>query len=112
MIPLIAAAALAGMTNLTGVVTFERDGLAFFFWKPKKWRKGLKAKLESALYSIAVRRRAKSCGRDLYILGPGVNVTSNGASSSGSTTRRLLLFAGRPIDTHKRYPGSTASSWL
>ena len=31
MIPLIAAAALAGMTNLTGVVTFERDGLAFFF---------------------------------------------------------------------------------
>lgn len=50
--------------------------LQLFFWKPKLWRKGLKAKLESKLYSIAIRRKAKSCGRDLYILGPGVNVTA------------------------------------
>ena len=62
---------------------FVKVLLQFFFWKPKKWRKGLKAKLESALYSIAVRRRAKSCGRDLYILGPGVNVTSNTTVSDG-----------------------------
>ena len=55
----------------------------FFFWKPKKWRKGLKARLESSLYSIAIRRRAKSCGRNLYILGPGVNVTSNTVVSDG-----------------------------
>ena len=57
--------------------------LQFFFWKPKKWRKGLKARLESSLYSIAIRRRAKSCGRNLYILGPGVNVTSNTVVSDG-----------------------------
>ena len=57
--------------------------LQFFFWKPKKWRKGLKARLESSLYSIAIRRRAKSCGKNLYILGPGVNVTSNTAISDG-----------------------------
>ena len=62
---------------------FVKVLLQFFFWKPKKWRKGLKAKLESALYSIAVRRRAKSCGSDLYILGPGVNVTSNTTVSDG-----------------------------
>ena len=37
---------------------FVKVLLQFFFWKPKKWRKGLKAKLESTLYSIAVRRRA------------------------------------------------------
>ena len=57
--------------------------LQFVFWKPKKWRKGLKARLESSLYSIAIRRRAKSCGRNLYILGPGVNVTSNTVVSDG-----------------------------
>ena len=57
--------------------------LQFFFWKPKKWRKGLKARLESSLYSIAIRRRAKSCGKNLYILGPGVNDTSNTAISDG-----------------------------
>ena len=45
--------------------------LQFFFWKPKKWRKGLKANLESRLYSIAIRRRAKKCGKGLYILGGG-----------------------------------------
>ena len=50
--------------------------LQLFFWKPKKWRKGLKANLESRLYSIAIRRRARKCGRFLYILGGGVQVTS------------------------------------
>ena len=56
---------------------FVKIILQFFFWKPKAWRKGLKANLESRLYSIAIRRRAKKCGKGLYILGPGVNVTSN-----------------------------------
>ena len=31
MTSLLIAAAITGMTNLTGVVTFEREGLAFFF---------------------------------------------------------------------------------
>ena len=56
---------------------FVKVILQFFFWKPKAWRKGLKANLESRLYSVAIRRRAKKCGKGLYILGPGVNVTSN-----------------------------------
>jgi len=58
--------------------------LQLFFWKPKKWRKGLKANLESRLYSVAIRRRAKSCGRNLYILGPGVNVTANTTIGDGA----------------------------
>ena len=62
---------------------FVKACLQLFFWKPKKWRKGLKARLESSLYSVAIRRRAKSCGRNLYILGPGVNVTSNTTVSDG-----------------------------
>ena len=48
---------------------------AFLFWKPAKWRRGFKMKLESRLYSGAVRRRAKKCGPYLNVLGPGVNVT-------------------------------------
>ena len=48
---------------------------AFLFWKPAKWRRGFKMKLESRLYSGAVRRRAKKCGQFLNVLGPGVNVT-------------------------------------
>ena len=35
---------------------FVKVVLQFFFWKPKKWRKGLKARLESSLYSVAIRR--------------------------------------------------------
>ena len=57
--------------------------LQFFFWKPKIWRKGLKSNLESRLYSIAIRRRAKKCGRNLYILGAGVNVTGNTTVGDG-----------------------------
>jgi acyl-coenzyme A synthetase/AMP-(fatty) acid ligase/acetyltransferase-like isoleucine patch superfamily enzyme/acyl carrier protein len=57
--------------------------LQFFFWKPKNWRKGLKASLESRLYAIAIRRRAKKCGRCLYILGAGVNVTGNTTIDEG-----------------------------
>ena len=49
--------------------------MALLFWKPAKWRKGFKMKLESRLYSGAVRRRAKKCGPYLNVLGPGVNVT-------------------------------------
>lgn len=62
---------------------FVKIILQFFFWKPKNWRKGLKARLESRLYSIAIRRRAKSCGRDMYILGGGVNVTYNTSIGDG-----------------------------
>lgn len=58
--------------------------LQFFFWKPKNWRKGLKATLESRLYSIAIRRRAKKCGRGLYILGAGVKVTANTVIGDGA----------------------------
>ena len=57
--------------------------LHLFFWKPKKWRKGFKTLLESRLYSIAIRRRAKNCGKDLYILGAGVNVTDNTTIGDG-----------------------------
>jgi acyl-coenzyme A synthetase/AMP-(fatty) acid ligase/acetyltransferase-like isoleucine patch superfamily enzyme/acyl carrier protein len=57
--------------------------LQFFFWKPKNWRKGLKANIESRLYSIAIRRRAKKCGGNLYILGAGVNVTGNTTIGDG-----------------------------
>ena len=58
--------------------------LQFFFWKPKSWRKGRKASLESRLYSIAIRRRAKKCGRNLYILGAGVGVTHNTVIGDGA----------------------------
>ena len=34
--------------------------MALLFWKPAKWRRGFKMKLESRLYSGAVRRRAKN----------------------------------------------------
>ena len=57
--------------------------LQFFFWKPKRWRKGLKANLESRLYSIAIRRRAKKCGRNLYVLGAGVQVSGRTTIADG-----------------------------
>ena len=63
---------------------FVKVILQFFFWKPKNWRKGLKSNLESRLYSIALRRRAKKCGRGLYILGAGVNVTGNTTIGDGA----------------------------
>ena len=47
----------------------------FVFWKPAKWRKNFKAKFASSLYSVAIRRRAKKCGRYVNVLGEGVNVT-------------------------------------
>ena len=58
--------------------------LQLFFWKPKKWRKGVKSSLESRLYSIAIRRKAKSCGKGLYILGAGVQVTGNTVIGDGA----------------------------
>ncbi len=58
--------------------------LQLFFWKPKNWRKGLKSNIESRLYSIAIRRRAKKCGKGLYILGAGVNVTGNTTIGDGA----------------------------
>ena len=57
--------------------------MLFVFWKPAKWRKCFKATLESRLYSAAVRRRAKKCGRILNVLGPGVNVTFNTTIGEG-----------------------------
>ena len=63
---------------------FVKVILQLFFWKPKNWRKGLKSNLESRLYSIAIRRRAKKCGRGLYILGAGVNVTKNTTIGDGA----------------------------
>ena len=66
------------------VKLFVKVILQFFFWKPKDWRKGLKSNLESRLYSIALRRRAKKCGRGLYILGAGVNVTGNTTIGDGA----------------------------
>ena len=77
--------------------------LQLFFWKPKNWRKGLKAKLESRLYSVAIRRRAKSCGRDLYILGPGVNVTSNTSVGDGvGFGKNVKIYGDGPVFIGKR----------
>lgn len=50
--------------------------LAFFFWKPKAWRKNFKPRLVWFLYSIKARKMAKSFGKDVRILGEGV-VLSN-----------------------------------
>lgn len=68
--------------------------LQFFFWKPKNWRKGLKARLESRLYSIAIRRKARSCGRGLYVLGPGVSVTANTVIGDGVGFGKNVKIAG------------------
>ena len=54
---------------------FVKIVMAFLFWKPAKWRKNFKGRLESALYSKAVRRSAKKCASYIKVLGPGVNVT-------------------------------------
>ena len=77
--------------------------LQFFFWKPKDWRKGLKAKLESRLYSIAIRRRAKKCGRNLYILGVGVNVTDNTTIGDGvGFGKNVKIWGDGPVTIGKR----------
>ena len=77
--------------------------LQLFFWRPKKWRKGLKAKLESALYSIAIRRRAKSCGGNLYILGPGVSVTANTTIGDGAGFgKNVKIFGDGPVSIGRR----------
>ena len=82
---------------------FVKIVLQLFFWKPKNWRKGFKAKLESRLYSIAIRRRAKSCGRDLYILGPGVNVTENTTVGDGvGFGKRVKIFGDGPVSIGRR----------
>ena len=65
------------------VTMFVKVAMLFVFWRPAKWRKGFKMKLESRLYSGAVRRRAKNCGRILNVLGPGVNVTFNTTIGEG-----------------------------
>ena len=62
---------------------FVKVAMLFVFWRPAKWRKGFKMKLESRLYSGAVRRQAKKCGRILNVLGPGVNVTFNTTVGEG-----------------------------
>ena len=62
---------------------FVKIVMLFLFWRPAKWRRRFKMKLESRLYSGAVRRRAKKCGRILNVLGPGVNVTFNTVIGEG-----------------------------
>ena len=62
---------------------FVKVAMLFVFWRPAKWRKSFKMKLESRLYSGVVRRRAKKCGRLLNVLGPGVNVTFNTTIGEG-----------------------------
>ena len=74
-----------------------------FFWKPRNWRKGLKASLESRLYSVAIRRRAKSCGKNLYILGPGVNVTSNTVIGDGAGFgKNVKIYGDGPVSIGRR----------
>ena len=85
------------------VKLFVKIILQLFFWKPKNWRKGLKAKLESLFYSVAIRRRAKSCGKNLYILGPGVNVTSNTTIGDGAGFgKRVKVFGDGPVSIGRR----------
>ena len=75
----------------------------FFFWKPSNWRKGFKAKLTSQLYSIAIRRRAKSCGKNLLVLGPGVNVTGNTTIGDGAGFgKRVKIFGDGPVSIGRR----------
>ena len=77
--------------------------LQFFFWKHKNWRRGLKSNLESRLYSIAIRRRAKTCGRNLYILGGGVNVTGNTEIGDGAGFGKNVKIRGDgPVFIGKR----------
>ena len=77
--------------------------LQLFFWKPKNWRKGFKALLESRLYSIAIRRRAKKCGKGLYILGAGVNVTNNTMIGDGVGFGKNVKIRGDgPVSIGKR----------
>ena len=77
--------------------------LQLFFWKPKKWRKGLKARLESSLYSVPIRRRAKSCGKNLYILGPGVNVTASTTIGDGvGFGKNVKVYGDGPVTIGRR----------
>lgn len=82
---------------------FVKIVVQVFFWKPRNWRKGFKAKLESRLYSIAIRRRAKSCGRGLLVLGPGVNVTSSTTIGDGAGFgKRVKIFGDGPVSIGRR----------
>ena len=82
---------------------FVKIVVQFFFWKPSNWRKGFKAKLASQLYSIAIRRRAKSCGRNLLVLGPGVNVTGNTTIGDGAGFgKRVKIFGDGPVSIGRR----------
>ena len=85
------------------VKLFVKIVVQFFFWKPSNWRKGFKAKLASQLYSIAIRRRAKSCGRNLLVLGPGVNVTGNTTIGDGAGLgKRVKVFGDGPVSIGRR----------
>ena len=82
---------------------FVKIVVQFFFWKPSNWRKGFKAKLASQLYSIAIRRRAKSCGKNLLVLGPGVNVTGNTTIGDGAGFgKRVKIFGDGPVTIGRR----------
>ena len=85
------------------VKLFVKVIVQFFFWKPSNWRKGFKAKLASQFYSIAIRRRAKSCGRNLLVLGPGVNVTGNTTIGDGAGFgKRVKIFGDGPVSIGRR----------
>lgn len=58
--------------------------MLFLFWRPSKWRKNFKMRLESGLYARGVRRRAKKCGKGIKVLGPGVNVTAYTTIGNGA----------------------------
>ena len=82
---------------------FVKIVVQFFFWKPSNWRKGFKAKLTSQLYSLAIRRRAKSCGRNLLVLGPGVSVTGNTTIGDGAGFgKRVKIFGDGPVSIGRR----------
>ena len=82
---------------------FVKIVVQFFFWKSSNWRKGFKAKLTSQLYSLAIRRRAKSCGRNLLVLGPGVSVTGNTTIGDGAGFgKRVKIFGDGPVSIGRR----------
>lgn len=68
--------------------------LLFFAWKPKGWRKAKKMALASRFYSVGIRRKAKSCGSNLLVLGEGVNVTSRTVIGDGVCFGKNVVVRG------------------
>lgn len=71
---------------------------ALCFWKPASQRKILRARVESRLYGSSIRRRARSVGRGLYVLGPGVSVTSKTTIGVGvGLGRNVKVYGGGEV---------------